>query len=122
MDYDTFVNSAYLRQGHDDEFTRQPPGKRKEVLGNILGLSLYDDLEDRARTLAREFEAENASLDQAIVEIDARACPPARLRGRAAAGPGNARPSRSGLQRKRCCPERAAPRKGGPGGPPGAGR
>ena len=31
MDYDTFVNSAYLRQGHADQFTRQPPAKRKEV-------------------------------------------------------------------------------------------
>jgi exonuclease SbcC len=71
MDYDTFVNSAYLRQGHDDEFTRQPPGKRKEVLGSILGLSLYDDLEDRSRTLARDFEAESVRLEQAIVEIDA---------------------------------------------------
>ncbi len=45
MDYDTFVNSAYLRQGHADEFTRQPPGKRKEVLGIILGLETYDVLE-----------------------------------------------------------------------------
>jgi exonuclease SbcC len=70
MDYDTFINSAYLRQGHDDEFTRQPPGKRKEVLGNILGLSRYDELEDRARTLAREYEAENARLEIAIREIE----------------------------------------------------
>src|SRR3989304_3836569 len=57
MDYDAFVNSAYLRQGHADEFTRQAAGKRKEVLGNILGLSLYDSLEDQARTRAREYEA-----------------------------------------------------------------
>jgi exonuclease SbcC len=71
MDYDTFINSAYLRQGHDDQFTRQPPGRRKEVLGNILGLSRYDELEDRARTLAREHEAESARLENALREIDA---------------------------------------------------
>ncbi len=70
MDYDTFINSAYLRQGHDDEFTRQPPGKRKEVLGNILGLSQYDELEDRARTLAREHEAEVDRLEITIREMD----------------------------------------------------
>ena len=51
MDYDTFINSAFLRQGHADEFTKQPPAKRKEVLANILGLSLYDRLEERAKEL-----------------------------------------------------------------------
>jgi DNA repair protein SbcC/Rad50 len=70
MDYDTFINSAYLRQGHDDEFTRQPPGRRKEVLGSILGLARYDELEDRARTLARAHEAESARLENAVREIE----------------------------------------------------
>ena len=51
MDYDTFINSAYLRQGHADEFTRQQPAKRKEVLGNILGLDIYDELEEQAKEL-----------------------------------------------------------------------
>jgi exonuclease SbcC len=48
MDYTTFSNSAFLRQGHADEFTNQPPNKRKEVLGNILGLAVYDQLEEAA--------------------------------------------------------------------------
>ena len=39
MDYDTFVNSAFLRQGHADQFTIKRPVERKEVLANILGLS-----------------------------------------------------------------------------------
>jgi exonuclease SbcC len=38
MDYDTFVNSAFLRQGHADEFTTKRPAERKEVLASILGL------------------------------------------------------------------------------------
>jgi exonuclease SbcC len=29
MDYATFINSAFLRQGHADEFTNQPPTRRK---------------------------------------------------------------------------------------------
>jgi len=70
MDYDTFVNSAYLRQGHADEFTRQAPAKRKEVLGNILGLSLYDELEDRAKELAKQREAEKTQLESAIGDIN----------------------------------------------------
>ncbi|OGO32696.1 MAG: hypothetical protein A2Z29_04990 [Chloroflexi bacterium RBG_16_56_11] len=69
MDYDTFINSAYLRQGHADEFTRQPPSRRKEVLGNILGLGRYEQLEDKARELARRREIDKARLENAIREI-----------------------------------------------------
>jgi len=69
MDYDTFINSAYLRQGHADEFTRQVAAKRKDILGNILGLALYDELEERARELSRGQEAERLQLESAIDSI-----------------------------------------------------
>jgi len=69
MDYDTFINSAYLRQGHADEFTRQAPAKRKEVLGNILGLSLYDELEEQAKELAKQQEAEKTQLENTLRDI-----------------------------------------------------
>lgn len=54
MDYDTFVNSAFLIQGRSDEFTNKTPGDRKEVLGRILGLSQYDDLLEVSRAKAQE--------------------------------------------------------------------
>lgn len=69
MDYNTFVNSAYLRQGHADEFTQQPPVKRKEVLAGILGLSRFDRLEDEARELARRQETERAMAENALRDI-----------------------------------------------------
>jgi exonuclease SbcC len=70
MDYATFINSAFLRQGHADEFTNQPPARRKEVLGNILGLSVYDRLEEAAKDRARRQEMEKEQLDRAIEEIN----------------------------------------------------
>ena len=70
MDYDTFVNSAFLRQGHADEFTKQQPNKRKEVLSSILGLSVYDSLEERARELSRRQQNERIQLENAIREIE----------------------------------------------------
>jgi DNA repair protein SbcC/Rad50 len=66
MDYSTFVNSAYLRQGHADEFTQQQPVKRKEVLSSILGLSRYDKLEDQAKELANEKEKGKNWLERDI--------------------------------------------------------
>ena len=71
MDYDTFINSAYLRQGHADEFTRQQPAKRKEVLGSILGLDIYDHLEEQAKDKVKQFEADNAQIETMLQEIAA---------------------------------------------------
>jgi exonuclease SbcC len=63
MDYETFINSAFLLQGRADEFTTKAPGERKRILGEILGLSLYDQYEERAkeRAKARESEAEQVA-------------------------------------------------------------
>ncbi len=71
MDYDTFVNSAYLRQGRADEFTRQTAAKRKEVLTTILGLSFYDELEAQAKALQKKYESDKAGLEKSLVEIAA---------------------------------------------------
>ncbi len=70
IDYDTFINSAFLRQGHADEFTKQPSVKRKEVLANILRLSLYDELEGQAKELAKQQETEKALAESAIKDIN----------------------------------------------------
>ncbi|MGK2965415.1 MAG: AAA family ATPase, partial [Tepidiformaceae bacterium] len=48
MDYDTFVNSAFIAQGRSNEFTRKAPAERKEVFGKILGLEFYEKLADAA--------------------------------------------------------------------------
>ncbi len=69
MDYATFINSAFLRQGHADEFTVKPPGDRKKVLSDIMGLSLYDELEEKARSRAREREQQQGALESAIEEM-----------------------------------------------------
>ncbi|MBN1368880.1 MAG: SMC family ATPase [Dehalococcoidaceae bacterium] len=69
MDYDTFVNSAYLRQGHADEFSRQTPSRRKDVLASILKLDIYDTLAESARQKTREKQIEGQALEHAIKEI-----------------------------------------------------
>ncbi|MCL0070286.1 SMC family ATPase [Dehalococcoidia bacterium] len=70
MDYQTFINSAFLVQGRAAEFTIKTPGERKRVLGEILGLSIYDDLEERARELGREREREKERLESNIADIE----------------------------------------------------
>jgi exonuclease SbcC len=71
MDYPTFINSALLLQGRADEFTTKPPAERKRVLANILNLSLYDELEEEAKELAKQREMECANLGGELRGIDA---------------------------------------------------
>jgi exonuclease SbcC len=54
MEYETFLNSAYLQQGRADEFTRQKPAERKRILGEILDLERFDRLEAMAREKYKE--------------------------------------------------------------------
>ncbi len=70
MSYDTFLNSAYLRQGHADHFVKQTPGKRKEILGEILDLSRYDQLEAKAKEKARTSAGEAFELERDLNFID----------------------------------------------------
>jgi exonuclease SbcC len=70
MDYQTFINSALLLQGRANEFSMKKPGERKEVLANILGLSLYDKLEKLARDYTKERELIQQRLGSEITRID----------------------------------------------------
>jgi len=70
LDYITFINSAFLRQGHADEFSIKTPGERKEILANILDLSRYDEFEKRAKALAADRRARADRLESTIAEID----------------------------------------------------
>ena len=76
LDYDTFINSAFLLQGRSDEFTQKSPSQRKEILTRILNLSRYEALEDKARDhwrAAKEREqraaAEVDRLEDALEEV-----------------------------------------------------
>jgi len=71
MSYDLFVNSAYLQQGRADSFIKQLPSKRKEILAEILDLSRYDQLEDKARQRAKSAQADVTDLERDISGIDA---------------------------------------------------
>ncbi len=70
LEYDTFINSAFLLQGRADEFTTKPPGERKKILGDILGLEIYEVYTERAKARAAEKEKEAASIEGQIGQIE----------------------------------------------------
>jgi exonuclease SbcC len=70
LDYTTFINSAFLVQGHADEFTTRTPSERKEVLSNILGLEAWQRYEEHAKQRIREIDRRIGQTDAQITGID----------------------------------------------------
>ncbi len=64
LDYDTFLNSAYLRQGRADEFMLRRPAERKQILAEILSLNECDRLAEKARDVARRCKGEIQALER----------------------------------------------------------
>ena len=71
MDYETFINSAFLLQGRADEFTNKSPGDRKEVLAKVLELELYDRLQDRARVASDQHKTTASVLESDMARLGA---------------------------------------------------
>ncbi|MGL5058476.1 MAG: SbcC/MukB-like Walker B domain-containing protein, partial [Microcoleus sp.] len=69
LDYDTFINTAYLRQGRADEFMLKKPIERKEILANLLKLDRYDTLSEQAKDTAKQFKAKVDLLKQNLQTI-----------------------------------------------------
>ena len=63
MDYSTFINSAYLRQGRADEFMLKRPSDRKAVLAEMLNLGQYDHLTEKAKDITRICKGEIIALE-----------------------------------------------------------
>lgn len=66
MTYETFINSAFILQGHVDEFTKRNPTQRKAILANILDLSRYESLRELAREHFRSVQSQHGLFTQQL--------------------------------------------------------
>ncbi|MBW4439665.1 MAG: SMC family ATPase [Plectolyngbya sp. WJT66-NPBG17] len=69
LDYETFVNSAYLRQGRADEFMLKRPAERKQILADLLKLHQYDELSEQAKDKSRQFKGQVDLLERHLESI-----------------------------------------------------
>ena len=73
LDFDAFVNSAFLRQGNANEFSQKSAKDRKEILANILGLHQYEIIRKRAlekiRTASNKKQALLAVHEKLTTEL-----------------------------------------------------
>lgn len=66
LDAETFTASSMILQGKANEFTSKPPGQRKSILAQILGLEVYERLQEAAKAKER---VANSELEKAKVKL-----------------------------------------------------
>ncbi|WGT67451.1 exonuclease subunit SbcC [cyanobacterium endosymbiont of Epithemia clementina EcSB] len=69
LDYETFINSAYLRQGRADEFMLRRPIERKQILADLLKLGQYQELSNRAKDLSKQYQGQAQHIELSLVPI-----------------------------------------------------
>ena len=69
LDYETFINSAYLRQGRADEFMLRRPIERKQILADLLKLEQYQELSNRAKDLAKQCQGQAQHIEFSLIPI-----------------------------------------------------
>ena len=70
LDYDTFTNSAYLRQGRSNEFMLRRPSDRKQILADLLKLDRYEQLASQSKDLAKEYKGKIEQLKQNLAPLE----------------------------------------------------
>ena len=69
MDFDTFTNASFFLQGKADQFATARPADRKRILGNILGLEIWEAYRNAASQRRRDLEKEVTALEGRLKEI-----------------------------------------------------
>jgi len=72
LNLEAFVNSAFLRQGQANEFSKKSPKDRKEIFAQILGLQDYETIKRLALEKAKKAVTQKESLStyQEKMEIE----------------------------------------------------
>lgn len=70
LDYETFINSAYLRQGRADEFMQRRPNERKQILADLLKLDQYEELAEQAKDLSKQLKGQAEQLENSLLPIE----------------------------------------------------
>ena len=70
LDYDTFINSAYLRQGRADEFMLKGPSDRKQILANLLKLDQYEVLAIKAKDISKQKQGQIELLEATLQAVE----------------------------------------------------
>ncbi|MFA6066154.1 MAG: SMC family ATPase [Candidatus Babeliaceae bacterium] len=69
LNFETFVNSIFLRQGQSHEFSKKSPKERKDILCSILGLEQFESIKRRILDATKIYTHEKEYLDKTNTRI-----------------------------------------------------
>lgn len=72
IDYKTFLNSAYLKQGQADEFMSKTAGERKEILVKLLKLDDYEKVVEKAKAEVKKYKTEFDQLEGKLIYLQSQ--------------------------------------------------
>jgi exonuclease SbcC len=70
LDFETFINSAFLQQGKADSFTLKTSKERKDILTEILGLERWGEYEKRAKARLAKLKEQLEQIETSIRHYD----------------------------------------------------
>jgi exonuclease SbcC len=69
LPYEQFTSCVVLPQGQFADFLHAKPATRQQILVNLLGLHVYEEIQTRASTRATKAEAQLATIDQVLAGL-----------------------------------------------------
>lgn len=72
LDVETFTASSMILQGRSNEFTAKAPGQRKAILSQILGLEIYETLQEGAKKRANDIDKRLSRNNEKVREISSK--------------------------------------------------
>jgi exonuclease SbcC len=70
LEYETFVDSAFLQQGKADSFTTKTPKERKQTLSDILGLDRWAQYETEVKERIKKLDDEASTIRGSLRELE----------------------------------------------------
>ncbi|MFC7545588.1 AAA family ATPase [Plantactinospora sp. GCM10030261] len=69
LPYDQFTSCVLLPQGQFADFLHAKPATRQQILVNLLGLGVYEEIQKLATTRATQADAQLAAVDQVLAGL-----------------------------------------------------
>lgn len=70
LPYEQFTTCVVLPQGQFAEFLHAKPATRQQILVNLLGLGIYEEIQKKATERAVQAEAQLAAVDRLLGDLD----------------------------------------------------
>ncbi len=71
MDFDTFTRAIILPQGKFDEFIKGDASKRREILRQLAGFEIFEQMRKEANELAKLLKQEREMVERQLAELSA---------------------------------------------------